>query len=163
MDQELYIIMQVACLLSLFSHGRLFATPWTIAHQALCPWDSPGKNTGLGCMPCSRGSSQPRDWTWVSYVSFIGKQVPYHKHHLGSSMYHYRMILAYNFWKKLVITYTLFNSLNIWSFEIYNKQFLMTQKNLQTYHKVQEKPHDFLCEMLQQLPQIHLWLNFHPH
>ena len=32
----------------------------------------------------------------------------------------------------------------------------MTQKNLRTYHKVQEKPHDFLCEMLQQLPQIHL-------
>ena len=26
------------------------ATPWTIAHQALlCPWDSPGKNTGVGC------------------------------------------------------------------------------------------------------------------
>ena len=61
MDQELYIIMQVACLLSLFSHGRLFATPWTVAHQALCAWDSPGKNTGVGCMPYSRGSSQPRD------------------------------------------------------------------------------------------------------
>ena len=28
---------------------RLFATPWTIACQALCPWDSPGKNTGVGC------------------------------------------------------------------------------------------------------------------
>ena len=26
------------------SHVRLFATPWTIAHQVLlCPWDSPGK------------------------------------------------------------------------------------------------------------------------
>ena len=24
------------------------ATPWTVAHQALCPWDSPGKNTGVG-------------------------------------------------------------------------------------------------------------------
>ena len=25
-----------------------FATPWTIAHQALCPWDFPGKNNGVG-------------------------------------------------------------------------------------------------------------------
>ena len=25
-------------------------TPWTRAHRApLCPWDSPGKNTGMGC------------------------------------------------------------------------------------------------------------------
>ena len=28
---------------------RLFVTPWTVAHQAPCPWDSPGKNTGVGC------------------------------------------------------------------------------------------------------------------
>ena len=26
-----------------------FATPWTVDHQALCPWDFPGKNTGIGC------------------------------------------------------------------------------------------------------------------
>ena len=24
-------------------------TPWTAAHQAPRPWDSPGKNTGVGC------------------------------------------------------------------------------------------------------------------
>ena len=23
--------------------------PWTAVHQAPCPWDSPGKNTGVGC------------------------------------------------------------------------------------------------------------------
>ena len=34
----------------------------------LCPWDSPGKNTGMGCHVSSRGSSQPRDWTHVSYI-----------------------------------------------------------------------------------------------
>ena len=28
---------------------RLFATPWTVAYQALPPWDFPGKNTGMGC------------------------------------------------------------------------------------------------------------------
>ena len=37
-----------ACVHTL-SRVRLFVTPWTLAHQALCPWDSPGKNTGVGC------------------------------------------------------------------------------------------------------------------
>ena len=31
------------------SRVRLFATPWTVTYQALRPWDSPGKNTGVGC------------------------------------------------------------------------------------------------------------------
>ena len=25
------------------------ATPWTVAHKLLCPWDFPGKNTGVDC------------------------------------------------------------------------------------------------------------------
>ena len=33
----------------MLSRVRLFVTPWTLAHQAVCPWDSPGKNTGVGC------------------------------------------------------------------------------------------------------------------
>ena len=36
-------------LLSRFSRVRLCATPQTAAHQAPRPWDSPGKNTGVGC------------------------------------------------------------------------------------------------------------------
>ena len=36
-------------MLSCFSRVRLIATPQTAAHQAPCPWDSPGKNTGVGC------------------------------------------------------------------------------------------------------------------
>ena len=36
-------------LLSHFSRVRLCATPQTAAHQAPRPWDSPGKNTGVGC------------------------------------------------------------------------------------------------------------------
>ena len=31
--------------------------------------DSPGKNTGVGCMPSSRGSSQPGDQTQVSHTA----------------------------------------------------------------------------------------------
>ena len=33
----------------LFSGVRLCATPWTVVLQAPLPWDSPGKNIGLGC------------------------------------------------------------------------------------------------------------------
>ena len=35
-------------------------------------------------MPSSRGSSQSRDQTHISYISCIGRQVLYHQHHLGS-------------------------------------------------------------------------------
>ena len=29
---------------------QLFATPWTVGTtRLLCPWDFPGKNTGVGC------------------------------------------------------------------------------------------------------------------
>ena len=35
-------------LLSRFSRVRLYATPETAVHQAPHPWDSPGKNTGVG-------------------------------------------------------------------------------------------------------------------
>ena len=47
----LYILLSVnhACMLSCLSRVLFFATPWTVARQALCPWDFPGKNTGVGC------------------------------------------------------------------------------------------------------------------
>ena len=32
-----------------WSHVQLFATPWTEPTRLLHPWDSPGKNTGVGC------------------------------------------------------------------------------------------------------------------
>ena len=34
----------------------------------LHPWESPGKNTGVGYHFLLRGSSRPRDWTWVSCI-----------------------------------------------------------------------------------------------
>ena len=30
-------------------HVWLFATPWITAFRLLCPWDFPGKSTGVGC------------------------------------------------------------------------------------------------------------------
>ena len=35
----------------------------------LCPWDSPGKNTGMDSHSFSRGSSPPWDWTQVSWIT----------------------------------------------------------------------------------------------
>ena len=44
------LFISYTCMLNRFSRVRLFVTPWAIVHQApLCPWDSPGKNTGVGC------------------------------------------------------------------------------------------------------------------
>ena len=48
-------------LLSHFSRVRLCATPETAAHQAPPSWDSPGKNTGVGChflLQCMKGKSE---------------------------------------------------------------------------------------------------------
>ena len=36
------------CVSSCFSHVQIFETPWTVACRLLCPWVSPGKNTGVG-------------------------------------------------------------------------------------------------------------------
>ena len=60
---------------SLWPHGlqptRLF-----------CPWNFPGKNTGVVVISFSRGSSQPRDWTHVSWASCIGQGL---LHYMGSN------------------------------------------------------------------------------
>ena len=36
------------CVSQVLSWVRLFATPRTVAPRLLCPWNSPGKNTGVG-------------------------------------------------------------------------------------------------------------------
>ena len=41
--------VDVLLLLSRFSRVGLCATPETVATRLSCPWDSPGKNTGMGC------------------------------------------------------------------------------------------------------------------
>ena len=72
-----------ACfVLSCFSHVRQFATLWTVCSL-------PGSSVhGILrarmleriAMPSSKGSSQPKDQTRVSYVSCIGRLVLYHYH-----------------------------------------------------------------------------------
>ena len=46
---------ECCAVLSHFSRVWLFATPWTVATSLLCPWDSPGKNTGGGCRALLQG------------------------------------------------------------------------------------------------------------
>ena len=72
------------CTVSCLSHVWLFVTLWTVVSQAalsirilqagILEWVA---------VPSSRGSFWPRDWTHVSYVSCIGRQVPYQLSHLG--------------------------------------------------------------------------------
>ena len=64
-----------------FSCVRLFAIPWTIAHQVLYPRNSPGKNTGLGCPSLLQG-------IFLIQGSKLGllhcRQILYHLSHQGS-------------------------------------------------------------------------------
>ena len=41
----LLLLLPLTC----FSCVRLCATPDTAAHKLICPWDPPGKSTGVGC------------------------------------------------------------------------------------------------------------------
>ena len=66
----------------LLSHVQLLATPWTVAHQRLCPWNSPGKILEWVAIS-SRGSSRPSDRTRLSYVTCIGRRLG---RHLGRSL-----------------------------------------------------------------------------
>ena len=57
----MFKLVCIQLLLSHFSHVRLCATPQTAAYQAPHPWDSPGKNSGVGChflLPCMKVTSE---------------------------------------------------------------------------------------------------------
>ena len=57
-----------ACVLSHFSRVQLFATLWTVVLQVLCPWNSPGKNTGVGYCYLLQGIFLTLGWN-LSLVS----------------------------------------------------------------------------------------------
>ena len=59
---------------SVLSRVWLFVTVWTIPVRFLCPWTSPRILEGVA-ISSSRGSSRPRDWTLISFVSCIGRQI----------------------------------------------------------------------------------------
>ena len=53
-------INALVCVLSHDSHVWLSVTLWTVASRLLCPWDSPGKNTGVGCHCLLQGIFLPQ-------------------------------------------------------------------------------------------------------
>ena len=59
-----------ACM-HMLSHVPIFVTPWSVACQAPLEW------VGI---PFSRGSSQLRVWTQISFISCVGRQILYHWH-----------------------------------------------------------------------------------
>ena len=72
---------------------QLFATLWTVAHQAhLSMGLSQVRILEWVAMPSSRGSSRPRDQNCVSYVSCIGKHILYHYTTWEAHIRQYKMI-----------------------------------------------------------------------
>ena len=69
------------CVLSHFSRVWLFVTSWIVVTSPLCPWNSPGKSTGVGCHTLLPG-------IFLSQGSDPGllhcKQSLYHLSHQGS-------------------------------------------------------------------------------
>ena len=55
MGQQRATCFTKTCAMCMPRHIRLFVTPWTVAHQFLCPWDSPDRNTGVGCHALLQG------------------------------------------------------------------------------------------------------------
>ena len=77
-NEGIVCLLVCACVLSnlvmsdsLWAHGL-----WPA--RLFCPWDSPGKYTGVGCISFSRGSSWPKDQTQVSCIYYLGRQTLYH-------------------------------------------------------------------------------------
>ena len=68
------------------SHVRLFVTPWTVATRLLCPWDFPGKSTGVGCH-CLLQEIFPTQGLNPGLVHC--KQTLYRLSHQGSLIYLY--------------------------------------------------------------------------
>ena len=64
------------CVCSVVSDSLRLHGPWPTC--LLCPWDFPGKKTGVGSLPSSKGSSRPRDQTHISCMSCTGWRIPYH-------------------------------------------------------------------------------------
>ena len=73
------------CVLNHFSHVTSLRLYGLQPARLLCPWDSPGKNSGVDYHGLLQWIFLTRDQTLVSYIfCSIGRQVPYHQHHRES-------------------------------------------------------------------------------
>ena len=78
----LFVIQSLSCI-------QLFATPWTVPAGLLCPWGSPGKNTGVGChvllqgiFPTQRSNPRLLHWQVDSLPSEPPGKPPTRSYHL---------------------------------------------------------------------------------
>ena len=67
-----------ASMLSQFSHVQLFVTHGLLPTRILCPWDSPGKNTGVGFHALLQGICLMQTLNPHLGTSCIGRQVLYY-------------------------------------------------------------------------------------
>ena len=52
------------------SRVLFLATPWTAAYRLLCPWDLPGKGTGVGCHCLLLGHGLRKLFIWSNEFLF---------------------------------------------------------------------------------------------
>ena len=64
----------------------LFATPWTVAHQAALSMGFPSKNTGVGCYSLLQGIFQTQG---LNPCLLHNRQILYHLSHQGSNFRQY--------------------------------------------------------------------------
>ena len=83
-----FLSVHCAGVLSHFSRVWLFPAPWAVARQLLCLWDSPGKNTGVGCHALLQGIFPAQ----VSHTAggFFTIML-HHLSHQGSSSVYWRL------------------------------------------------------------------------
>ena len=67
-----------------FGRVQFFATHGLQPTRLLCPWDSPGRNTGVGCHVLLQGSSQPGDQTCICLCLLHCRSILYPLSHRGS-------------------------------------------------------------------------------
>ena len=110
-------------------HVWFLATPWTVAHQPPLPMGIfHTRILEWVPMPSSRGSSQPRDQTRISYVSCIGRQILYHWCYLGSPFFLNSEIHTYIYIYIYIYIYFHLLLLGYWGHYIWN-EFLVTVYN----------------------------------
>ena len=82
---KFFIIRNTEVDYNLCVHAQLLSQDWLFCNshgvkftRLLCPWDYPGKNTGVGCPFFLHGlSSQPRNQTHISYGSCFDGWIRY--------------------------------------------------------------------------------------
>ena len=83
-DLQGCVSFRYVCRLSHFKHVQLCVTPWTVAPQAPLLWDSPGKNTGVGCHALLQGIFLTQELNLCLQHLLHWQAGSLHKCHLGS-------------------------------------------------------------------------------